>query len=194
MLKYYTLVVICVVRLLFVLFGCYLCCSVYCLCVNVYCYMVTTQLQLINESYHIISYIISYHIISYHYAFQNVRFRFYFTFKHKKNIFSLQDLRENSYLAIRSAHKWRVWEALAQDELSHCPTYMHTGTLHVLNMRGASSFKIGLSGGRGGAGKWRCSFQAHSLSHAVFSIRLALRPHSLYTPTYPFACTMYTNV
>jgi len=32
-----TLVVICVVRLLFVLFGCYLCCSVYCLCVNVYC-------------------------------------------------------------------------------------------------------------------------------------------------------------
>ena len=33
-----TLVCICVVRLLlFVLFGCYLCCSMYCLCVNVYC-------------------------------------------------------------------------------------------------------------------------------------------------------------
>jgi hypothetical protein len=43
-----TLVCICVVRLLFVLFGCYLCCSMYCLCVNVYCHRVTTQLQLIN--------------------------------------------------------------------------------------------------------------------------------------------------
>jgi len=32
----------------FVLFGCYLCCSMYCLCVNVYCHRVTTQLQLIN--------------------------------------------------------------------------------------------------------------------------------------------------
>jgi hypothetical protein len=31
------LVVICVVLLLFVLFCCYLCCSVHCLCVNVYC-------------------------------------------------------------------------------------------------------------------------------------------------------------
>ena len=30
----------------FVLFGCYLCCSMYCLCVNVYCHPVTTQLQL----------------------------------------------------------------------------------------------------------------------------------------------------
>ena len=37
------------------LFGCYLCCSMYCLCVNVYCQRVTTQLQLINIS---ISYII----------------------------------------------------------------------------------------------------------------------------------------
>ena len=46
-----TLVVICVVRLLFVLFVCYLCCSMYCLCVNVYCHRVTTQLQLINISY-----------------------------------------------------------------------------------------------------------------------------------------------
>jgi hypothetical protein len=36
--------------------SCYLCCSVYCLCVNVYCHQVTTQLQLINISYHIISY------------------------------------------------------------------------------------------------------------------------------------------
>jgi hypothetical protein len=45
-----TLVVICVVRLLFVLFCCYLCCSMYCLCVNVYCHRVTTQLQLINIS------------------------------------------------------------------------------------------------------------------------------------------------
>jgi len=107
----------------------------------------------IRVNKYIISYhIISYHITSYHYAFQNVRFRFYFTFKHKKNIFSLQDLRENSYLAIRSAHKWRVWEALAQDELSHCPTYMYTGLLHVLNMRVASSFKISLSGGGGGEG------------------------------------------
>jgi len=40
-----TLVVICVVRLL--------CCFVYCLCVNVYCHRVTTQMQLINISYHI---------------------------------------------------------------------------------------------------------------------------------------------
>jgi hypothetical protein len=37
--------------LLFVLFGCYLCCSMYCLCANVYCHRVTTQLQLINISY-----------------------------------------------------------------------------------------------------------------------------------------------
>jgi hypothetical protein len=45
-----TLVCICVVRmLLFVLFGCYLCCSMYCLCVNVYCHQVTAQLQLINK-------------------------------------------------------------------------------------------------------------------------------------------------
>jgi hypothetical protein len=28
----------------FVLFGCYLCCSMYCLCVNVYYHRVTTQL------------------------------------------------------------------------------------------------------------------------------------------------------
>jgi len=32
----------------FVLFSCYLCCSMYCLCVNVHCHRVTTQLQLIN--------------------------------------------------------------------------------------------------------------------------------------------------
>ena len=38
-------------QLLFVLFG-YLCCSMYCLCVNVYCHRLTTQLQLINVSYH----------------------------------------------------------------------------------------------------------------------------------------------
>jgi hypothetical protein len=38
--------------LLFVLLGCYLCCSVYCLCVNVYCHRVTTRLQLTNISYH----------------------------------------------------------------------------------------------------------------------------------------------
>jgi hypothetical protein len=45
---YTTLVCICVVRmLLFVLFGCYLCCSMYYLCVNVYCHRVTTQMQLI---------------------------------------------------------------------------------------------------------------------------------------------------
>jgi hypothetical protein len=41
--------------IVFVLFGCYLCCSMYCLCVNVYCHRVTTQLQLINISYHISS-------------------------------------------------------------------------------------------------------------------------------------------
>jgi hypothetical protein len=35
--------------LLFVLLGCYLCCSMYYLCVNVYCRRVTTQLQLINN-------------------------------------------------------------------------------------------------------------------------------------------------
>ena len=40
---YSTLVVVCVVRLLIVLF--------YVLCVNVYCHRVTTQLQLINISY-----------------------------------------------------------------------------------------------------------------------------------------------
>ena len=40
---YSTLVVVCVVRLLIVLF--------YVLCVNVYCHRVTTQLQLINVSY-----------------------------------------------------------------------------------------------------------------------------------------------
>ena len=34
----------------FVLFDCYLCCSMYCLCVNVYCHRVSTQLQLINIS------------------------------------------------------------------------------------------------------------------------------------------------
>jgi hypothetical protein len=39
--------------LLFVLFGCYLCCSMYCFCVNVYFHRVTTQMQLINISYHI---------------------------------------------------------------------------------------------------------------------------------------------
>jgi magnesium-transporting ATPase (P-type) len=33
-----------------VLFGCYVCCSMYCLCVNVYCHRVMTQLQLINIS------------------------------------------------------------------------------------------------------------------------------------------------
>jgi len=48
-----TLTCICVVRLLFVLFSCYLCCSVYCLCVNVYCQRVTTKLQVINISYRI---------------------------------------------------------------------------------------------------------------------------------------------
>jgi len=45
-----TLFVICVVRLLFVLFY-----FMYYLCVNVYCHRVTTQLQLINISYRIIS-------------------------------------------------------------------------------------------------------------------------------------------
>jgi hypothetical protein len=41
----------CVVRLLlFVLFGCHLCCSMYCFCVNVYCHRVTTQVQLMNIS------------------------------------------------------------------------------------------------------------------------------------------------
>jgi hypothetical protein len=46
-----TLVCICVVRmLLFVLFCCYLCVSMYCLCVTVYCHLVTTQFRLINIS------------------------------------------------------------------------------------------------------------------------------------------------
>jgi hypothetical protein len=40
-------------ELLFVLFGCYLCCSMFYLCGNVYCHRVTTKLQLINISYHI---------------------------------------------------------------------------------------------------------------------------------------------
>ena len=43
-----------IVVLLYVLFVLY--CSMYCLCVNVYCHRVTTQLQLTNISYHIISY------------------------------------------------------------------------------------------------------------------------------------------
>ena len=34
----------------FVLFCCFLCCSMYFLCVNVYCHRVKTQLQLINIS------------------------------------------------------------------------------------------------------------------------------------------------
>jgi hypothetical protein len=42
---------------LFVLFGCYLCCSMYCLCVNVYCHRVTTQLQLINISYSVLIFV-----------------------------------------------------------------------------------------------------------------------------------------
>jgi hypothetical protein len=33
--------------------SCCFCCSVYCLCVNVHCHRVTSQLQLINISYHI---------------------------------------------------------------------------------------------------------------------------------------------
>ena len=40
--------------LFYVLFVLY--CSMYCLCVNVYCHRVTTQLQLTNISYHILSY------------------------------------------------------------------------------------------------------------------------------------------
>jgi hypothetical protein len=43
----------CTTLAVFVLFGCYLCCFLYCLCVNVYCHWVTTILQLINISYHI---------------------------------------------------------------------------------------------------------------------------------------------
>ena len=42
-----------IVVLLYVLFDLY--CSIYCLCVNVYCHRVTTQLQLTNISYHIIT-------------------------------------------------------------------------------------------------------------------------------------------
>ena len=49
-----TLVCIYVVQLLLFMLFRYLCCSMYCLCVNVYCHRVTTQLQLINISYHII--------------------------------------------------------------------------------------------------------------------------------------------
>ena len=45
-----------IVVLFYVLFVLY--CSMYCLCVNVYCHWVTTQLQLTNISYHIISYIV----------------------------------------------------------------------------------------------------------------------------------------
>jgi hypothetical protein len=43
-------------------------CVVLCICVNVYCHRVTTQLQLINISYHIsyILYHIIYNIVSYH--------------------------------------------------------------------------------------------------------------------------------
>ena len=42
-----------IVVLLYVLFVLY--CSMYCLCLNVYCHRVTTQLQLTNISYHIIT-------------------------------------------------------------------------------------------------------------------------------------------
>jgi hypothetical protein len=40
---------LCCSVVLVVLFGCYLCCSMYCLYVNVYCHRVTNQLQLINH-------------------------------------------------------------------------------------------------------------------------------------------------
>ena len=43
-----------IIVLFYVLFILYR--SMYCLCVNVYCHRVTTQLQLTNISYHIISY------------------------------------------------------------------------------------------------------------------------------------------
>ena len=46
-------VVLKIVVLFYVLFVLY--CSMYCLCVNVYCHRVTTQFQLTNISYHIIS-------------------------------------------------------------------------------------------------------------------------------------------
>jgi len=48
-----------------VLFGCYLCCSMYCLCVNVYCHRVTTQLQLINKCIYIHHIIKAYHLTLY---------------------------------------------------------------------------------------------------------------------------------
>jgi len=54
----FTLVVICVVILLFVLF----CVLFVCKCMLYYCHWVTTQLQLTNISYHSI---LSYHIMSY---------------------------------------------------------------------------------------------------------------------------------
>ena len=57
-----TLVVICVVRLLFVLFYVLFVCK----CVLYYCHRVTTQLQLINISYIVSYHIVSYHFISYH--------------------------------------------------------------------------------------------------------------------------------
>jgi hypothetical protein len=67
------------------LFGCYLCCSIYCLCVNVYCHWVTTKLQLIY-----ILYITSHHITSHH-----------ITSHHITSIFiptTAQQLKDRSYI------------------------------------------------------------------------------------------------
>jgi hypothetical protein len=84
-----TLVCICVVRMfffsLFVLFGCYLCCSMYCLCVNVYCLRVTTQLQLINK-YNIYIFLRShkfyklYYILCNTYNISNIIFHLWFSY------------------------------------------------------------------------------------------------------------------
>jgi hypothetical protein len=72
---------------------------VYCLCVNVYCHRLTTQLQLINISYHIsyriiISYLIVSYIISYHISYRII-FRFKSRNVIKRNAHNILDSPDN---------------------------------------------------------------------------------------------------
>ena len=76
-----------------------LCCSVYCLCVTVlyYCHRVSTQLQLTNISYRIISYHIQYHIVSYRISYHITYHITYHIISHIISIFE-----ENGVKAIVS--------------------------------------------------------------------------------------------
>jgi hypothetical protein len=77
------LVCTCVVRMfIFVLFCCYLCCSMYCLCVNVYCHRVTTQLQLINKYKYI--YTVKY---IYHLRLASSKWFLFLRFSHQNRVY-----------------------------------------------------------------------------------------------------------